>query len=566
MNTVAPNSMRPTKRVSALAKVVWMITGLVVCFTVALLAVCFRLNQASNLIADQAKAVREQNQLLTEQATALKELADLEQVAANLQDLRFWSADLCLTLKTESEKEAQAAYARLEPLLDRLSRVDSIATTTMRGALAGYRKDAAVAADAYTDGNRVLGNSLVTAGQTKMTVVFEQTAQLSARMQTRAAAAGQRALAAAVNVEGSGLAVIRANQDARRLSYAVLFGVAGLSGLARVYLACWGFQPFDAVTASLQKCSTTVSTASAQVASSSQRLAEGAGEQAASLEQTSAALEELTSMVKRNADAANQAKALASDTRLAAETGTNDMAEMQTAMADIKSSSSEIAKIIKSIDEIAFQTNLLALNAAVEAARAGDAGLGFAVVADEVRSLAQRSAQSAKETSEKIESAISKTERGVQISAKVAANFDQITTKTRAVDQYMADIAAASREQAQGVTQVSTAVSQADKVTQSNAACAEESASAADELNAQAVAMLNAVADLQQVVGRSTRASLIPSSAPKPTSEPIIHSAESAPAPARNGNGHHRPAADAFPMPAPRGTRPESASGDFKDF
>ncbi|HYG35183.1 MAG TPA: methyl-accepting chemotaxis protein, partial [Clostridia bacterium] len=156
------------------------------------------------------------------------------------------------------------------------------------------------------------------------------------------------------------------------------------------------------------------------------------------------------------------------------------------------------------IDEIAFQTNILALNAAVEAARAGEAGMGFAVVADEVRSLAQRSAQAAKETAAKIEGAISNTTQGVELSAKVAQALNEIVARSREVDELASEVAAASREQSQGVDQINLAVGQMDKVTQSNAASAEESASAAEELNAQAEAMKESVAELLKLVGNAS--------------------------------------------------------------
>jgi methyl-accepting chemotaxis protein len=259
------------------------------------------------------------------------------------------------------------------------------------------------------------------------------------------------------------------------------------------------------VASSLNDGADQVASASSQVASASQTLAEGASEQAASLEETSASLEEMTSMVKRNADSAQQAKEISSQTRVAADTGARDMEQMQSSMAAIKTSSDEIAKIVKNIDEIAFQTNILALNAAVEAARAGEAGAGFAVVADEVRNLAQRSAQAAKETANKIEDAIAKTTQGVQVSGKVAESLKQIIEKARTVDDLVGEIAAASKEQSQGISQVNTAVTQMDKVTQSNAATAEESASASEELSSQAQAVKDSVETLQALVGGAGR-------------------------------------------------------------
>jgi methyl-accepting chemotaxis protein len=256
------------------------------------------------------------------------------------------------------------------------------------------------------------------------------------------------------------------------------------------------------------------SSAAGQVSASSQSLAEGASEQAASLEETSSSLEEMSSITKKNTETAEKVKELATQARQAGDTGAQDMAAMTQAMDAIKNSSSDIAKIIKTIDEIAFQTNILALNAAVEAARAGEAGMGFAVVADEVRSLAQRCAQAAKETAVKIEDAVQKSVAGVEISGKVARSLDEIVTKARQVDELAAEVANSSREQSQGIEQVNTAVSQMDKVTQSNAASAEESASAAEELNAQADAMKDAVRELKQLVdgaqNRSTSAKVQP--------------------------------------------------------
>ena len=253
--------------------------------------------------------------------------------------------------------------------------------------------------------------------------------------------------------------------------------------------------------ASLDEGSSRVAQASSQLAVASQALAEGASEQAASLEETSASLEEMSSMNRRNADNAESAKTVSTQTRAAADVGTKDMQEMSGAMAEVKAASDAIAKIIKTIDEIAFQTNILALNAAVEAARAGESGAGFAVVANEVRNLAQLSAQAAKETAEKIENCIQRSHRGAQISDKITASMAQIVIKARQVEDLVGEIATASKEQAQRITQVNVSVSQIDKVTQSNAASAEESASASEELNAQARVLKEKVAELSQLIG-----------------------------------------------------------------
>jgi methyl-accepting chemotaxis protein len=225
---------------------------------------------------------------------------------------------------------------------------------------------------------------------------------------------------------------------------------------------------------------------SQQVSSASQSLSQGATEQAASLEEISSSMQEIASQTKLNAENANQANQLAVLSRDSAERGSGDMSELIAAMNEINESSKNISRIIKVIDEIAFQTNLLALNAAVEAARAGRHGKGFAVVAEEVRNLAARSAKAAKETAEMIENAVRKAENGSQIAQRTADGLKEIVSGSSKVTDIVAEIAAASNEQAQGISQINLGLGQIDKVTQQNTANAEESAAAAQELTGQA--------------------------------------------------------------------------------
>jgi len=333
------------------------------------------------------------------------------------------------------------------------------------------------------------------------------------------------------------------------------FAIVIITGLGHV---------LNPMAASLNQGSDEIVAASCQVSASSLALAEGASEQAASLEETSASLEEISSMTQKNAANAQTAKELANKARLAADAGAGDMQLMSAAVQEIKSSSDDIVKIIKTIDEIAFQTNILALNAAVEAARAGEAGMGFAVVADEVRHLAQRSAQAAQETAMKIETAIAKTSQGVQMSRKVSGSLAEIVTHVRQVDQLVAQIASASKEQSEGICQVNSAVTQLEKVVQSNAATAEESASAAEQLNAQAQSLQEIVNKMQLLTGtvQLHPAQTLPIA---PAADPR-RPATLTPVPNRR-NGHGR----LHPAPAAAGAWPRKSSelpleSNFKDF
>ena len=318
-----------------------------------------------------------------------------------------------------------------------------------------------------------------------------------------------------------------------KITSAVADSQTGIAIAVAVALAFGGLTSFliirntnrllNSVAIMLRASADQVAAAAGQVAESSQSMAEGASEQASSLEETSASLEEMASMTRQNADNARQASAMSDEASGAAEAGQNltrkmgeeisqRVGSMTAAIGQIKSSTDQTAKIVKTIDEIAFQTNLLALNAAVEAARAGEAGKGFAVVAEEVRNLAQRSAEAAKTTSSLIEESQRNAENGVKVSnevaeilkrtveVEIARSFGNTVEAANKVKNLIGEVAAASSEQSKGAEQINTAVNQMDKVTQSNAASAEETASASEELSAQSRELIDMVNTLVRMV------------------------------------------------------------------
>lgn len=311
--------------------------------------------------------------------------------------------------------------------------------------------------------------------------------------------------------------------------------------------------------------------AASLVSNSTQNLAEGASAQASAIEESSSSLEEMSAMTKGNADHANQAKSLMAETRAIVTKVNDHMNNMAAAILKVTKTSEETGKIIKTIDEIAFQTNLLALNAAVEAARAGEAGAGFAVVADEVRNLALRAADAAKSTSGLIENTIAVVKESRDLTELTQKAFGENVEIARKVEELVKEIAAASDEQAQGISQINNAVADLDRVTQQNASTAEESASAAEEMNAQSEQIRGIVKQLAIIIQgqsddakdilRSSRTSVQKQPARTIHRGPSHASVKSLPALAKKA---------ASTRPVSRPTSPEKlipfGKDEFKDF
>jgi methyl-accepting chemotaxis protein len=278
--------------------------------------------------------------------------------------------------------------------------------------------------------------------------------------------------------------------------------------------------PINRIVENLNEGAEQLSSASSEISSASQMLAEGASEQAASIQESSSSLEEISSRTKKNADNATQADRLMKESNEVVLKANRSMGELSSAMEEISKTGEETAKIIKTIDEIAFQTNLLALNAAVEAARAGEVGAGFAVVAGEVRNLAMRAAEAARNTSHLIDGTVKRIRQGSDLVVKTNEAFSEVAKGTHTVGELVSEIAISSREQAQGLEHVNKAVDGMDKIAQRNAANAEESASTSEELSAQAVQMKDIVSAMVKLVGENGKRGLREELASSPENRP----------------------------------------------
>jgi len=299
---------------------------------------------------------------------------------------------------------------------------------------------------------------------------------------------------------------------------------SGRDEIAQVAIAFNKFSgKIENMVAEIKHSANSIDISSNEIAKGNLDLSQRTEEQASSLEETASSMEEMTSTVKQNADNARQASQLALTTREGAEKGGSVLHQAVNAMAEISSSSKEIADIIGVIDEIAFQTNLLALNAAVEAARAGEQGRGFAVVASEVRTLAGRSADAAKEIKELINDSVHKVEMGSKLVDESGQTLEEIVSGVKKVTDIIAEIAASSQEQANGIEQVNSAVMQMDEMTQQNAALVEEASAASVSMTEQSQALSQMVAQFKvtEIRGSGSGHSAVASVAKTTSAAPI---------------------------------------------
>jgi methyl-accepting chemotaxis protein len=343
------------------------------------------------------------------------------------------------------------------------------------------------------------------------------------------------------------------------------WAVEGRDEPARLMLALQGMQTeLRRLVGQVRESSESIQMASTEVAVGNQDLSHRTEEAASSLQQTASSMTQLTSNVRQSADAASQANQLASSASAVASRGGEVVAQVVSTMDQINASSKKIADIIGVIDGIAFQTNILALNAAVEAARAGEQGRGFAVVAGEVRSLAQRSAEAAKEIKALIGTSVDKVETGARLVQDAGTTMNEIVASVQRVTDIIGEITAASSEQSGGIGQINSAITQLDQMTQQNAALVEESAAAAESLKEQAHKLAAIVATFRLGSGDGAARTAAPARAPAPqvVAQRVIERAREAARPpvAAPTEDSARPPAASSPAPS------AGADSDWESF
>ena len=355
--------------------------------------------------------------------------------------------------------------------------------------------------------------------------------------------------------------LVATSEKVVRLSAAIALTVILLGTCLAVWIAQRIVRRISDITLDVHQGARQVGNAVSQLFDAASKLSDGANQQAASVEETSSAVSSISQLAKQNAFHAQSAKDLSATAVRAAESGAQHVSQMQAAMRSIDTSSQDVGKILKTINEIAFQTNILALNAAVEAARAGEAGLGFAVVADEVRNLAQRCSSAAQETDEKIQKSIQSSRQGVEITERVGKSLKEIVSEVRKVDAIAAEIAHASAEQNQGIEQVQQGIHQIETVAQNNASCSEETAASAADLQQQAQGLQEALHTLEAYVGgRKAKPHAKTIRSPGVAPMPPVAMAPKAPKALVHETQAERESA--FPLPEPS----ERGSASFVDF
>lgn len=454
-------------------------------------------DNASIFMKNAEEYLRTQEQQLKEEMVAkvdsTKLLARLEKITQISNVMNIGNNARVMGQRAQAKNDAtflEGAIAQFDSIYKMIAQ---IRTTTVRPVNLEQLKNIENAAKVYE-------SALKSFAGVMQNTVTENTLRVKA---------ADEVLAAATDVVNLGVknTIEIAEESTTSLNFASWVMVIGLvvalllSALTALYIIRSIVKIVTEAVKSLSEGTTQVVSASEQISSASVSLAEGASSQASSVEEVSATIEQATASNNQNADNSREANILAQHSNDAAKVGNQRVGDLMVAMQEITASSQKISRIIKTIDEIAFQTNLLALNAAVEAARAGEHGLGFAVVAEEVKNLAERSAGAAKEITGIIEASIDQVKSGTEVANKTKESFTEILNGIKKTSDLIGEIAISAKEQAEGMNQIAIAMGSVDQITQQNASASEETAAAAEELNAQALSMLDNVSELALLAG-----------------------------------------------------------------